>query len=92
MSHSNNKNTSQSVTCDKECMANMRALQPKADRDDAVALATSAGTYDVVEVWSNTKLAGAPAVKCTATECDALTVSVPAFGASTYVRLVPQGQ
>ena len=80
------------MTCDKECMANMRALQPKADRDDAVALAARAGTYDVVEVWSNTKLAGAPAVKCTATECDALTVSVPAFGASTYVRLVPQGQ
>ena len=99
----NNLNRSASVTCDAACMANMLALRPNASAaagsSDGVAGSGSGSgsgsdgdsvSYDVQEVWSGgKKVLGAP-IKCTASSCDPVTVTVEGHGGTTYVRLVPK--
>ena len=47
-------------------------------------------SYDVQEVWSGgKKVLGAP-IKCAASSCDPVTVTVEGHGGTTYVRLVPR--
>jgi hypothetical protein len=90
----NDYNVSKSVTCNASCMENMLTLKPKSavaidSRSRAEVIAEAAGIYTVEEVWSGGKTLGDP-ITCTATGCGPVTVSVPAHGATTYVRLVPK--
>ena len=86
----NNKNITQTVTCDATCMDNMLALQPKSDGPThAMLIAQTVGTYRLEDVWSGNPV-GDTLIKCTHTGCDPVTVSVPGYGGSTYIRLLLQ--